>query len=68
MSIGHSAIFRGPTRCISRLAAFLFFAVLMFQQTLSAAPLSGDLKEKSFVTSDRVRLTYVTGGTGEIDQ
>ncbi len=46
----------------------VFFLVLfMCQQTGIAAPLSDNLKEKSFVTSDRVRLTYVTGGSGDID-
>ena len=65
LSVGQPAIFRGPTGFISRFAVFFFFAVL--QQTLIAAPLSADLMEKSFVTSDRVRLTYVTAGTGEID-
>lgn len=67
MSIGPPAGFRCTSFSVSRFAAFFFFAVLMFQQTPGAAPLSADLKEKSFVTSDRVRLTYVTGGTGEID-
>jgi non-heme chloroperoxidase len=65
--LGRERGFRIGTLLISRLAAFLFFSVLMFQGALSAAPLSADLMEKSFVTSDRVRLTYLTGGTGEID-
>ena len=45
------------------------FSLVLFmcQQTGIAAPLSDNLKEKSFVTSDRVRLTYVTGGSGDID-
>ena len=67
MNISQSAGFRITPSSVSRFAAFFFFAVLMFEQTSSAAPLSADLKEKSFVTSDRVRLTYVTGGTGEVD-
>jgi len=50
-----------------RIAGIFFVAVLMFQQTGIAAPLSADLKENAFVTSDGVRLTYVTGGRGDID-
>lgn len=67
MSISQPASSRITPSSVSRFAAIFFFVVLMFQQTPSAAPLSADLKEKSFVTSDRIRLTCVTGGTGEID-
>ena len=49
------------------LAGFFFFVLFMCQQTGIAAPLSDNLKEQSFVTSDRVRLTYITGGSGDID-
>ena len=52
---------------IPRFAGLFFFALFMFQQIGVAAPLSDGLKEGSFVTSDRVRLTYVTGGSGDID-
>jgi hypothetical protein len=49
---------------IRRFAGLFFFVLilLMCQQIGAAAPLSDGLKEQSFVTSDRVRLTYVTGG------
>ena len=46
---------------------FFFLIVLLCQQIGMTAPLSPDLSEKSFVTADRVRLTYLTGGAGEID-
>jgi len=49
------------------LAGFFFYVLFMCQQTGIAAPLSDNLKEQSFVTSDRVRLTYITGGSGDID-
>ena len=52
---------------LRRLVGLSFFLLFMCQQTGSAAPLSDKLTEKSFVTSDRVRLTYVTGGSGDID-
>ena len=52
---------------IRRFAGLFFFTLFMSQQTGIAAALSDNLKEKSFVTSDRVRLTYVTGGSGDID-
>ena len=70
MSVGQPA--SRPVTCGRRLslwrfAGIFFVALLLFQQTGTTAPLSAELKEHAFVTSDRVRLTYVTGGAGEID-
>lgn len=70
MSVGQPASWPVTCgRCLSswRFAGIFFVAVLLFQQTGITAPLSADLKEHAFVTSDRVRLTYLTGGAGEID-
>lgn len=67
MNIGQPDSHSSIQSFIRYLVGVFFFAVLMFQLTGNTAPLSADLKEKSFVTSDRVRLTYVTGGSGDID-
>lgn len=42
-------------------------AMLTLHSKGMTAPLSSDIKEKSFVTSDRIRLTYLSGGSGEVD-
>ena len=52
---------------IRRFIGLFLFVLCMGQQTGITAPLSDNLKEKSFSTSDRIRLTYVTGGSGDID-
>ena len=67
MSTGHSATHRMKLLSLRLFAGLFFFVLFMCQQNASAAPLSGGLEMKSFVTSDRVRLTYVSGGAGEVD-
>ena len=67
MSVSQPAIHRMNLQSIRFFIGLFFLVLFMCQQTGIAAPLSDNLKEKSFVTSDRVRLTYVTGGSGDID-
>ena len=67
MSVSQSATHRMNVQSIRLFIGLFFLVLFMCQQTGIAAPLSDNLKEKSFVTSDRVRLTYVTGGSGDID-
>ncbi len=67
MSVSQPDTHRMNLQSIRFFIGLFFFTLFMCQQTGIAAPLSDNLKEKSFVTSDRVRLTYVTGGAGDID-
>ncbi len=67
MSVSQSDTHRMNLQSIRFFVGIFFLVLFMCQQTGIAAPLSDNLKEKSFVTSDRVRLTYVTGGSGDID-
>jgi len=67
LSVSQSDTHRMNLQSIRFFVGIFFLALFMCQQTGIAAPLSDNLKEKSFVTSDRVRLTYVTGGAGDID-
>jgi len=69
LSIGQPDTCRMKLLSIRRFAGLFCFVLilLMCHQIGAAAPLSDGLKEQSFVTSDRVRLTYVTGGSGDID-
>jgi len=67
LSVSQPDVDRMKSLSMRRLAELFFFVLFMSQQTGIAAPLSDNLKEQSFVTSDRVRLTYITGGSGDID-
>lgn len=67
MPIRPSAMPRIKPVIVRHVAGLLFLVLMMLQQTGTAAPLAANLREQSFMTSDRVRLTYVSGGEGEID-
>lgn len=67
MSIGQSANHRMTLLSLRFFVGLFFLVLFMSHQAGIAAPLSAGLETKSFVTSDRVRLTYVSGGSGDVD-